>query len=398
MPENSEVVLRKARLDALIGKQFDRDQVTEILSRLGMHILSQDNESWTLIGPSWRFDIEIEADLIEEIARIYGYDQLPERTAQASQPIVNVTETQLNPRLPVDHLVAKGFREVINYSFIDPEAHRACMANAPAIHVENPIAADMSVMRTSLLPGLLKSVERNLKRQRADLSLFENGLCFVPQSEPASTENLSQVNRIAGVMVGRRYPETWANNKDRIDFYDIKNEVEQLLALSDANTVEYNATPDKPLFHPGQCAEIAKDQKTIGLVGAIHPEVLKALDIHNEVFAFELDLDALLEAQVPEFHTLSKFPEVRRDIAVIVNRQISVSELLVCVRSCAGEQLLETRIFDIYEGQGIDFNKKSVGIGLTFRDYSRTLSDELVTEQVDTLVSYLAEHFQATLR
>lgn len=398
IPENQTVVLRKSRLELMIGTTFETEQVSEILMRLGMSIQSQDNESWTLVGPSWRFDIEIEADLVEEIARIYGYDQLPERTPSSNQPIVNVTETRLNHRQPVDHLVSKGFREVINYSFIDPVVHSACMADSPAIHVENPIAADMSVMRTSLLPGLLKTVERNLKRQRADLSLFENGLCFVPTSSPASTENLVQTNRIAGVMVGSRFSESWVNGKEKVDFYDIKREVEHLAQMSIGCGFEYKSNSDSSLFHPGQCAEISKDNKEMGFVGAVHPEVLKALDIDQAVFAFELELEALLDTDVPTFQSLSKFPEVRRDIAVIVDRQIQVSNLLSSVGVLAGELLSGTRIFDIYEGQGIDSNKKSVGIGLTFRDYSRTLNDEDVTILVNKILEGLASQYDAVQR
>lgn len=398
IPVNRPVTLRKARLELMIGTTFGHEQVSEILDRLGMDIQSSDEASWTLVGPSWRFDIEIEADLVEEIARVYGYEQLPERTPSSIQPIVNVTETQLDARTPVDHLVSRGFREVINYSFIDPAVHTACMGEVAAIQVENPIAADMSVMRTSLLPGLLKTAEYNIKRQRSELSLFENGLCFVPQSSPATTENLEQINRIAGLMVGARAPECWANGKDKLDFFDVKNEVEQLLALSVDSAVEFVADTDMSLYHPGQCARVLKAGHPVGYLGAVHPQVLKALDIDQAVFAFELEFDALVDTLVPGFEPMSRFPGVRRDIAIIVDRQTQVSSLINSVKLTAGELLSNARIFDIYEGQGIDSNKKSVGLGLTFRDYSRTLNDGDVTTIVEKILDVLAAEFEAVQR
>jgi len=398
IPVNQSVTLRKSRLELLIGTTFENDQITNILERLGMNIQSQDENSWTLTGPSWRFDIEIEADLVEEIARIYGYDRLPERTPSASQPLLNVTESQLNERLLSDHLVSNGFREVINYSFIDPAVQAVCMGDVPAIHVENPIAADMSVMRTSLLPGLLKTVEHNLKRQRSDLHLFENGLCFVPAASPATTDNLVQINRIAGVMTGSQLPESWAHSKDKIDFYDAKREVEQLCALAIGSQLEFVSESNRLLFHPGQCASVEKNGQPVGYLGTIHPRVLKALDIDQPVYVFELDAGALLDTDVPAFESVSKFPEVRRDIAIIVDRELPASALIKAVQSTAGELLSDARIFDIYEGQGIDSNKKSVGLGLTFRDYSRTLNDEDVTNLVQKILGVLASEFNAVQR
>lgn len=398
IPVNQPVTLRKSRLELLIGTKFETDQVTEILQRLGMQIQAQNNDTWTLIAPSWRFDIEIEADLVEEIARVYGYDQLPEKTPNANQPIVNVTETELSNRLPSDHLVSRGFREVINYSFIDPAIQSACLGDVPAIHVENPIASDMSVMRTSLLPGLLKTVERNLKRQRLNLSFFENGLCFVPEASPASTENLVQINRIAGVMTGCHAPESWANSKEKVDFYDIKREVEQLASLSIDSVLAFVPESDVCLYHPGQCATVHKNGQLIGFLGAIHPKVLKALDIDQSVYAFEIEFDAILDTAVAAFESVSKFPEVRRDIAIIVDKQIEASSLIEVVKNTAGELLSNARIFDIYEGQGIDSNKKSVGLGLTFRDYSRTLNDENVTTLVQNILGVLASEFDAVQR
>lgn len=398
VPLNEPVHLRKSRLELMLGAEFKADEVRAVLDQLGMHILHEEEDMWTLVAPSWRFDIAIEADLIEEIARIYGYNNLPERTPSFSQPLENVTENQLNPRLPVDQLVSRGFREIISYSFIAPQVHKTCMGDAPYIEVENPIAADMAVMRTSLLPGLLKTVEYNLKRQRSDLAFFENGLCFVPESSPATTENLKQIRRIAGVFVGNRYPESWANGKQKADFYDAKREVELLLGRDTEAEVRFLQEQNVSIFHPGQCARIRKNANQVGYVGAIHPAVLKGLDIDQAVYGFELDMDALLAVGAPAFKALSKFPVVRRDIAVIVDRGTPVTSLVSEAQNAAGDLLLDARIFDIYEGQGIDSNKKSVGIGLTFRDYSRTLHDEDVTTLVEKILDSLSTSFGAVQR
>ena len=398
IPANKPVTLRKSRLELLIGADFEHALITEILERLGMDIQSRDEDSWTLVAPSWRFDIEIEADLIEEIARVYGYDHLPERTTNIRQPLVNVTEKRLDNRLPADQLVASGFREVVNYSFIDPRVQAVCMGDVPAIHVENPIAADMSVMRTSLLPGLLKTVGYNLKRQRPDLSLFEEGLCFIPSGNPATTENLEQVSKIAGAMVGSRVPGSWADGKEKIDFYDIKREVEQLAGLALGSELTFKAESKVGLFHPGQCALVEKNNRATGLLGSIHPKVLKKLDIDQPVHAFELDLTAVLDTVVPAFESLSKFPEVRRDIAVIVDRELASSVLINSALSTAGSLLSDVIIFDIYEGHGIDSNKKSVALRLTFRDYSRTLNDGDVAGLVEGILAVLASEYNAVQR
>jgi len=398
VPLNEPVTLRKSRVELLLGAEFSTEQISGMLDRLGMHILHQEDDSWTMVAPSWRFDIAIEADLVEEIARIYGYNKLPERTPAARLPLSNVPENRLSQRTLVDRLVAQGYREVISYSFIDPRVHHACFGDTTFIEVENPISADMSVMRTSLLPGLLTTVEYNLKRQHPNLAFFENGLVFVPTTDQASTENLEQVSRIAGVLVGTRETESWANRKDKLDFYDAKRDVELLLGDNQLDAAEFKPCSDNPLFHPGQCAQVLRSGSSIGYVGAIHPAVQKKLDIDRPVYAFELALEALQEVDALSFKPLGKFPEIRRDIAIVVDQKITGESLVLTAKSSAGDTLSDARIFDIYVGQGIDSNKKSVAIGLTFRDYSRTLNDEEVTALVEGILSALAAEYGAVQR
>ncbi len=277
---------------------------------------------------------------MEEIARIYGYNNIPERTPAAQLPLANVPENRLSERVIPDLLVAQGYREVISYSFIDPKVHQACFGDAAFVEVTNPISADMSVMRTSLLPGLLSTVEYNLKRQHPDLALFENGLVFVPTSEPVSTENLAQIPCVAGALVGVRESESWANRKEKVDFYDAKRDVELLLGEKQLKDIEFKPCSNNSLFHPGQCAAIIQSESVIGYVGAIHPAVTKKLDIDRPVFAFELTLESLLEISTPAFKSLGKFPEVRRDIALIVDQEVSGQSLIQAAKNPLGRPFL----------------------------------------------------------
>ncbi len=398
VPINEPVTLRKSRLELLLGVKFEAQRVQKILERLGMHILHQEEDSWTLVGPSWRFDIEIEADLIEEIARIHGYDQLPERTAQARQPVGKHRERSIETSQFIDQLVARGFREVINYSFIDPSVHQLCLGEAPAITLENPIASGMSSMRTSLVPGLLQAVNHNLNRQRTDLRFFEHGLCFIPHGEKLSIDTLVQTSRIAGVLTGGRAPEGWANTRDEVDFYDAKSEVELLTSNDPAKEISFVADTDQQMYHPGQCARVEQDGQFLGYVGAIDRRVLRVLDIERPVYAFELECSLLTDVAIPAFEELSKFPEVRRDIALIVDRDIGVAAMLGVARQSSPKLLSDARIFDVYEGEGIGSNKKSVAIGLIFRDFSRTLHEQEVTMQVEKILGAMSSQFNAVQR
>ena len=381
LPKPAYIQLRLARLEQLIGCQFDTGKVTDILQRLGLEILESRQDGWLVKAPSWRFDFEIEEDLIEEVARIHGYDKLPERTLLAAQPIEAHQESVGSTTSYMQQLVGRGFREVISYSFIGPGLHELCFPGDANVPVQNPIAEDMSVMRVSLIPGLLKAAEYNLNRQYSDLRLFESGMVFIPEI----SGSIGQENRVAGLMTGSRRPEGWSNDSAELDFYDLKNEIELLLEQkADFVSSEWGA-----VAHPGQCATISLDGKAIGKLAKVHPLVESSLDLGQATFVFELQECAIRKTVIPSFSPLSKYPAVRRDLALVVNRDLLASELIAEIQSHCGNLLTEARIFDIYHGQGIDSNEKSIGIGLTFRDNSRTLNDELVTEKVDDLVAHL---------
>ena len=384
------IEIRLKRLEQLLGCQFEGTQVEEILQRLGLEIIESSKDRWLTKPPSWRFDLQIEEDLVEEIARIYGYDKLPERTLLAAQHIEARSETLASRRSYMEQLVSRGFREVISYSFIAPELHQLCFQNKPTISVQNPIAEDMSVMRVSLIPGVLKAAQYNLNRQRSDLRLFESGMVFIP----TESGEMTQENRVAGLLTGSRRPEGWANDVAELDFYDLKNEVELLLGRNiDCEPGEWGG-----LAHPGQSARIRLDGRSVGWLAKVHPKLEALLDFGQSVFVFELQENAVRAQAVPHFSALSKYPAVRRDLALVVDKALPVGELLAEVHDYCGDLLVEARIFDIYEGQGIDYNEKSVGLGLTFRDNSRTLNDELVTEKVGELVSHLNKRHNAHQR
>ena len=392
-PRTHHISLRSARLSALIGFEFPRAEVTDILTRLGLKLISVDDDGWHVETPSWRFDLVIEADLIEEIARIHGYDKLPEHSLSGGQPISSPTGGARKASALRDQLVHRGFSEIVSYSFISPTVQEACFPQASSVVVKNPISDDMSVMRTSLIPGLLTSAAHNIHRQQSDLWLFESGMVFTKVDG-----ELQQTNRIAGLMTGRQQPIGWSNTKQPVDFFDIKREVELLFSEHNNTELTFIADASASVAHPGQSALVMLGERNIGRLMSIHPRVLTKFDINQPVYLFELDEKVLQSNTVPNVEPLSKYPAVNRDLAILVDADIPADSIVNATYECCGSLLSEAIIFDIYQGQGIDSHKKSVGMNLTFRDSSCTLSDELISQQFDTLIAHLAERFQAELR
>jgi len=393
LPQAEEVTLTRSRLEQQLGLSLEGSQVEEMLERLGLQILSSTGNDWVCKAPSWRFDIEIEADLIEEVARIYGYNRLPTSTISSELPIEVTPETQRAlPRLR-QQLVARGFREAITYCFVDPEVQRHLTPDTETVALANAIASDMSEMRTTLWSGILPAVRHNLNRQQSRVRLFETGLNFVPVDG-----ELQQKSMIAGAITGSRTPESWVEKQVDVDFYDIKADVEALLQLSHSID-EFEFVKDQhPALHPGQCARIERNGQLIGWVGQLDPRVHKSLDLTQPVFVFELELEPVLNDVLPAFEGVSKFPEVRRDLALIVDEAISAGDLCHTVRQNAGGQLIDLKVFDVYQGKGIENNRKSVALGLTFRDSSRTLTEEEINVAVETVVTALEKQHAASLR
>ncbi|MDM3872363.1 phenylalanine--tRNA ligase subunit beta [Porticoccus sp. W117] len=397
MPKPATVTLRKARLQQQLGLTLDDQAVEEMLTRLGLVLESSDNNGWTFTAPSWRFDIAIEADLIEEIARLYGYNRLPTTTLEAPLPILPKQEAQVGTAALRQQLISRGYREAITYSFVDPEQQKLVEPDAATIELANPISADMGVMRTGLWVGLLNTLKHNLNRQQNRVRLFETGLRFVPEKDN-DLDGLQQQSVIAGLISGPRLEEGWLHEKNSVDFYDLKGDVESLLNLCGEGGQFQFAKGEHSALHPGQCAQIIRNDRAIGLLGKLHPSVQKSLGLSQDAFLFEIALDGVRDARLPSFQELSKFPEVRRDIALLVDRDVAVGELALAVRQAAGSTLIDLKIFDVYHGKGIDNNRKSIALGLIFRDLSRTLNEQEVAQSVDNVVGALEQKYSATLR
>lgn len=394
LPAPRQVALRHASIERLLGVRLPEAEVVNILSRLGLEIVHADEEGLSARVPSFRFDIEIEADLIEELARVHGYARLPKTGGLQRQTLRGKPEGQTPVSRLKRHLVALGYQEAITYSFIDPQlAAMVQVAGTQPVVLENPISSEMSVMRSSLIPGLLATLRYNSNRQQVRARLFESGLVYLQDAA-----KLQQPQRLAGLVCGSRYPENWNNNKEISDFYDLKGDVESLVELANpAASLEFVAG-NHPALQDGQCAHMHLDGKPLGVIGKLHPAAQRALDLPGSVFVFELELAALWTRQLPRFKELSRYPEVSRDLAIVVDRELAAAELLACVRKQAGEFLTDLRIFDVYQGDAIGKNKKSVALGLTWQHPSRTLSDDEISAIITNCVKELEQQFNANLR
>jgi len=393
LPQERQVSLRKARIVSGLSLEMADNEVVDILARLGLVLLSQNAEGWVFTVPSYRFDISIEADLLEELARVYGYNRLPTRSLAAPLDIEPHPEAKMGLPALRNQLIARGYQEAITYSFIEPKLSALFDPEISPVVLRNPISADMAAMRTSLMPGLVSVLRNNLNRQQNRVRLFESGLRFVP-----SADGLKQEAMLAGLIYGSRAPESWANVAEAVDFFDLKGDLESLLAL----TGDASAFTVKPgnhsALHPGQTAEIYRDNEWQGVIGALHPSLQQQLDIPQSVYLFEVRLSSLLKARIPSFTSLSKFPEVRRDLALLVDRDLAADKLLTAVKGQAGEHLIDLKVFDVYMGKGIDPHRKSVAMGLTFQHPSRTLNEDEINASIDSIVQYLGVNFSATLR
>ncbi|TNF33218.1 MAG: phenylalanine--tRNA ligase subunit beta, partial [Gammaproteobacteria bacterium] len=357
VPQPSPILLRASRIQRLLGFQFEAQQVEDLLVRLGMKVETQADASWLVTPPSFRFDITIEADLIEELVRVYGYNNIP-RSMPRYQPQMRLeSESQLDLAILRRILVTRGYLEAISYSFVDPAWQAAINPDVQPVALANPISAELSVMRTSIWAGLLRAVQYNLNRQQSRIRLFETGLTYIQ----GGTE-LEQRPKIAGVICGEVNAEQWAEKGRKVDFFDLKGDVEAMLAAA-GQKVEF-IRAEHPALHPGQTAQIVKNGLTVGWLGLLHPQVQKQLDISQPVYLFELDQTLVLQAEVPVFTPLSKFPEVRRDIAVLVREEIPVNDLIRAISKVSSDELQEILVFDVYTGTGIENGLKSVALGL----------------------------------
>ncbi len=392
LPKREPLQLRSARISRLLGLDIDSARVGAILQRLGMRP-EQHAEGWRVTPPAFRFDIAIEADLVEELGRVYGYDHLPRKHPTFPAAMRAVSETCLNLDRVKDALVDAGYQEAITYSFVEDRLQKVIVPDDVPLPLKNPISAELAVMRTTLWVGLLDAAIKNNNRQQTRVRLFESGLIFHQDAN-----GLEQPKSIAWLAMGAVNPEQWGEALRRVDFYDVKADVEAVVALTGrADLLEFRAG-QHPALHPGQTAAIYLGRQRLGVAGMLHPRLEKRLGFDQRVFLVELDQSVLLERTVPKFRSLSKFPHVRRDIAVIVDESIPVAGLVACCEHHGGDLLRSVLIFDIYRGQGVEAGKKSVALGLFWQDETDTLIDARVDEAVTGILTSLAEQFDAHLR
>ncbi len=386
LPIPAEIVLRADRIKRVLGISLPAADVAEKLSRLGLQVTPIEN-GWQVVVPSFRFDLAIEVDLIEELGRLYGYDQLPQTRPQASVLSTSISEHQLQTERLQNLLVDRGYFEAITYSFVDPNLHQYFAASELApIALANPISADLSVMRQSLWPGLVQALSYNLNRQQERVRLFEVGRVF--NGEKSAIE---QQLRVGGLIYGDIAAEQWSDKTRKVDFYDAKADVEALLVLG-GGEVTFIAEAH-PALHPGQSARIIKNGQAIGWLGALHPKLNKPLDINGKVFVFEMQLSAVLAAQVPEFSGVSRYPAIRRDLALVVEQTITAGQIEHCLKSIDSDILKAFQLFDVYTGDGVEHGKKSLAIAFRIQHGERTLTDD----EVDALMTQIRDNLQSSL-
>ena len=392
LPARQEILLRRDRLARLLGLEISDQKVTEILEGLDLGVAVVD-DGWQVTPPSHRFDVEIEADLVEEVARIHGYDSIPETTAFVQSPLESVTETRVELERAAEMLIARDYQEVVTYSFIDVDANRAFTGSESELVLSNPISSEMSAMRASLWPGMVAAAAANVARQQDRVRIFEASKSFHGRLG-AHTE----IVRIAGLVIGPVDPEQWGSKGQNADFFDIRSDVDALLLLAaDKNELKYVPVTHVAL-QSGQAAEIRRNGEAIGVVGKLHPNLAKRYDLKRPVYVFELDASKTLATKAPIASLISKFPAIRRDIAVIVDDTVSANDLVDAVASSDPTLIKDVRIFDIYKGAGIEAGRKSVAIGLILQETSRTLTDEDADVVMAATVSKLKDEFAAELR
>jgi phenylalanyl-tRNA synthetase beta chain len=395
LPTRKPVVLRARQLARLLGVALPAERVTAALQGLQMKVATTP-DGWQVIPPAWRFDISIEADLIEEVARIVGFDEIPETDSEVSQRFRRLPSERPAEAAILQALAARGYQEAITYAFVDPVLQRQLFPDRAELALSNPIASDLSVMRVSLWPGLLRAVLENHRRQQDRIRLFEHGTRFV-----VSASGTREIDSLAGVAWGSRLPEQWGIGKElrgEVDFYDVKGDLGVLLAAT-GDSAAFAFEPDTlPALHPGRTARVLRRGEPVGWLGELHPAITKALDFTYPPVLFELDLDAALVMRRPAHEEISRFPQLRRDLAVVVDESVTLSALAERVTLAASSLLRDLRVFDVYRGPGLEQGRKSVAFGLIFQDISRTLTDEDVERLMASVVADLRENLNARIR
>lgn len=409
LPLISPVRLRSRQLQRLLGVPVAPQDIEGRLTALGMHVHAEQDgnhaaerdAAWSVTPPSWRFDIQIEADLIEEVVRIGGLDAIDERPPMMAVVPRILASEQVDEQVVMRTLAARGYQEVITYGFVDPSLQRQLFAllpggAPPAIEIANPIAADLSVMRSSLLPGLIAVARENLRRQQQRVRVFEIANRFVV--EPSASCGVREQKMLAGLALGSRLPEQWGSPATPEDFYDVRGDLSALFALG-GRLAQFEFEPMAAGYlHPGRAARIVRDGSALGLVGELHPSLVSAFDLTYAPLLFEVDYSAAFRSNLAQFREISRFPHIRRDISFTVPVDVAFATLNERVSVAAGSLLKQLITFDIYQGKGVEIGRKSIALGLILQDFSRTLTDDEADRVVQAVLQDLSSNLDARIR
>ncbi|AOF54345.1 phenylalanine--tRNA ligase subunit beta [Rodentibacter caecimuris] len=395
LPKVKKIQLHREKLDALLGHHIETEIVTDIFERLGFDV-QYENNVWTVTSVSWRFDIDIEEDLIEEVARIYGYNSIPNNAPLAHLRMRDHKEAVLDLARIKTALVDSDYQEAITYSFVDPKVQSLLHPHQEALALPNPISTEMSVMRVSLLSGLLGAVLYNQNRQQNRVRLFETGLRFIPDAD--AEFGVRQEFVLSAVMSGTTSNESWNNKAESVDFFDLKGDLESLLSLTGVgNKVRFVAKTFAAL-HPGQSASIELDGKEIGFIGTLHPSVSQKLGLNGKIVVFEILWNAIANRNVIQARKISKFPANRRDLALVVADEIAAGDVIDACKQAGGEKLTQVNLFDVYKGIGVPSGTKSLAISLTIQDNEKTLEDDEINAVISAVLDEVKQRFNAELR
>lgn len=391
LPKREAIALRHERVGKVLGVEIDDATIVDILERLGMQVTA-NGAGWDVVAPSARFDMAIEVDLIEEIGRIYGYANIPANLSHAPVSISLKPENQFNLDRAKLTLVDRDYQEAITYSFISPEMADLLTPQAERTELANPISADMAIMRASLLPGLLSTLQHNLARQQERVRIFESGLTF----ERIDGE-LVQKEHFAAAVCGPVANAQWGQAARKVDFFDLKSDLEAVLTQV-ADLAEFRFAADQhTALHPGQCAKIERNGKTVGWLGMLHPEIQNKLDL-PATYVFEILLEPVLEGAIPAFAALSKFPSIRRDFAIVLDEKTPFGEVLDVAREAAPSVVRDIQLFDVYTGENVDSGLKSLALSLILQESSHTLTDQEVEDASAKVLQALGQKLSAKLR
>jgi phenylalanyl-tRNA synthetase beta chain len=392
LPKEITIKLNEIRVNKILGHVISKNKITKILKSLNFKV-TEAKTSWKVTIPSYRFDVKIEDDLIEEIARVYGFDNIPGATEYSNNPLSKPIDDRIDINNISNLLCSRDYQEIISYSFVDEKIDNFISGKNSSLKLKNPISNEMSVMRSSLLSGLLSALKRNISRQNSRVRLFEVGKVF-----NGKLNGHDEREKFAVISAGTIDEENWRANNDSIDFYNIKGDLESIIDSNHENHLFSFNRSNNHIFHPGQAAEVFKKGNSIGHVGKLHPNLTKLFNIKRDVFYFEIDYELCFTPFIVNAHTISKYPQIRRDISITIDKSVAASEIINTVIQINPNIIQSTNVFDVYEGKNIEEGRKSIALGLILQDKSRTLIDKDADELVELVIKSLQNEYSAQLR